>query len=78
MVKNPPANAEDTGDSGLIPGSGSSSGGGNGNPLLSSCSKNPMDRAAWWTTAHGVTKSPTGLSDCAHMHGLSGKSCLLS
>ena len=34
MVKNPPANAEDTGDSGLIPGSGSSSGGGNGNPLF--------------------------------------------
>ena len=24
--------------------------------------KNPMDRAAWWATVHGVTKSWTGLS----------------
>ena len=34
MVKNPPANA---GDTGLIPGSGKSPGEGNGNPLLYSC-----------------------------------------
>ena len=33
MIKNPPANAGDTGDAGLIPGSGRSPGGGNGNPL---------------------------------------------
>ena len=33
VVKNPPVNAEDTGDSGLIPGSGRYPGGGNGNPL---------------------------------------------
>ena len=33
MVKNLPANAGDTGDMGLIPGSGRSPGGGNGNPL---------------------------------------------
>ena len=32
MVKNPPANAVDVGDTGLIPGSGRSPGGGNGNP----------------------------------------------
>ena len=33
MIKNPPANAEDAGDSGSTPGSGGSPGGGNGNPL---------------------------------------------
>ena len=33
MVKNPPANAGDIGDAGLIPGSGRSLGGGHGNPL---------------------------------------------
>ena len=33
MVKNLPAIAADAGDVGLIPGSGSSLGGGNGNPL---------------------------------------------
>ena len=33
MVKNPPVSAGDTGDTGLIPGSGRSPGGGNGNPL---------------------------------------------
>ena len=33
VVKNLPASAGDTGDVGLIPGSGRSSGGGNGNPL---------------------------------------------
>ena len=32
-VKNPPANAGDIRDAGLIPGSGRSPGGGNGNPL---------------------------------------------
>ena len=44
MVKNPPANA---GDSGLIPGLGRSPGGGNGNPLQYSCLEDPMDRGAW-------------------------------
>ena len=43
MIKNLPANA---GDAGLIPGSGQSSGGANGNPLLYSCLENPMDRGA--------------------------------
>ena len=33
MVKNSPAKAGDTRDLGLIPGSGRSPGGGNGNPL---------------------------------------------
>ena len=33
VVKNPLVNARDTGDTGSIPGSGRSPGGGNGNPL---------------------------------------------
>ena len=33
VVKNPPASGGDTGDMGLIPGSGRFPGGGNGNPL---------------------------------------------
>ena len=54
-----------TGDAGhmdLIPGSGRSPGGGNGNPSQHSCLESPKDRRARWTTVHGVTKSPTGLS----------------
>ena len=56
MVKNPPANAGCTIDSGMIPGSGRSPGGGNGNPLQYSHLKNSMDRGAWWATVQGVTK----------------------
>ena len=48
---------------GLIPGSGRSSGEGNGNPLQYSCVENPMDREAWWATVHGVAKSRTRLGD---------------
>ena len=43
------------GDMGLIPGSGSSPGEENGNPLQYSCLINPMDRGAWRATVHGVT-----------------------
>ena len=32
-------------------------------PTPVSCLENPMDRGAWWTTVHGVTKSQTRLSD---------------
>ena len=37
-----------------IPELGRSPGEGNGNPLQYSCLENPMDRAAWWATVHGV------------------------
>ena len=47
MVKNLPANAGDTRDVGLIPESGRSPGGGNGNPLQYSYLGNPMGRGAW-------------------------------
>ena len=46
VVKIPPAKAGDTEDSGLIPGSGRSPGGGHGNLLQYSCLENPMDRGA--------------------------------
>ena len=44
------------GEPSSIPGSGGSPGEGNGYLLWCSCLGNPMDRGAWWTTIHGVTK----------------------
>ena len=57
MVKNPPAKAGDRRDSGSIPGSVRSPGGGRGNPLQYYCLENPMDRGARWVTVHGVKES---------------------
>ena len=57
MIKNIPANAGDSRDVGLIPGSGRSLGEGNGNPLQHSCLENSMDRGAWRVTVHGVVKA---------------------
>ena len=48
-----------TGDLSSIPGWGRSPGIGNGNPLQNFCLENSMDRGAWGTTVHGVTKSRT-------------------
>ena len=61
MVKNPPANAGDIGDTSSVPGLGRSSGGGCGNPHQSSCLENPLDRGVWWAMVHRVTKSQTRL-----------------
>ena len=58
-VKNPPANAGDTRDAGLIPGLGRSPGVGNDNPLQYSCPKNSIHRGAWRATVHGVSESDT-------------------
>ena len=41
---------------------GMETGEGNGNPLQCSCLENPMDRGARQSTAHGVAKSWTRLS----------------
>ena len=49
MVKN-------AGDVDLTPGSGSSSGEGNGNPLQYSCLESPVDRSAWWAAVHGIAE----------------------
>ena len=51
------------GDPGSIPGLRISPGERNGYPLQYSCLENPMDKGAWWATAHGVAKSQTRLSD---------------
>ena len=59
MVKDPPANAGDTGDVGSIPASGRSPGTGNGNPLQYSCLENFKDRGALWAVVHGVAKGRT-------------------
>ena len=56
MVKNPSANAKDIRDSGSIPGSGRSPGGGNGNPFQYSCLENFINRGALQATAHGVAE----------------------
>ena len=60
--------AYNAGDLGLTPGSGRSSGEGNGNPLQYSCLENPKDRRAWWATVHWVAKSRTRLSDFTSLH----------
>ena len=53
VVKNLPANTEDTGS---IPGLGRSPGEGNGNLLQNSCLGNPTDKGAWRATIHSVVK----------------------
>ena len=56
VVKNPPANAGDIRDAGLITGSVRSPGGRHGNPLQYSCLENPMDREAWGLKSMGSQK----------------------
>ena len=63
VVKNPPANAGDRRDSGLIPGLGRSLGGGHGDPLQYSCLENPMGRGAWQAVIHRVAKTWTWLKE---------------
>ena len=53
LVKNPPANAGNIRDTGSIPGSGRSPGGGHGNAPQYSFLENPVDRGAWRTTVLG-------------------------
>ena len=63
VVKNLPANAGGTRDTGLFPGLGRSPGEGNGNPLQYSCLENHKDGGAWQARVHGITKNQTRLSD---------------
>ena len=86
MVKNLPANAGDVRDTGSIPASGRSPGGGHSNSLQYSCLENPMDRGAWRAVAHRVSQSQTRLKQFsmhAYMHtglewGKGGKRTLLN
>ena len=52
VVKNLPANVENIGDVGSVPGSRRSLGVGNSNQLQYSCLENSMDRGVWWATVH--------------------------
>ena len=65
VVKSLPANAGDARDTGSIPGSGRSLGGGNGSPLQYSYLENPMDRGAWGLQSIG-SQSQAWLSDWVH------------
>ena len=60
-VRNLLANATDTRDTNLIPGSGRAPEGGHGNPLQYSWLENPLARGAWWSVIHAVAKSRTHL-----------------
>ena len=64
VVKNPPANAGDARDAGLIPELGRSPGGGNGSHLQYSCLENSMDGAI----VHGVSESDTTKQLGVHRH----------
>ena len=76
MVKNPPANAGYTGYMGLIPESGRSPGGGNGNPLWYSYMGNPTDRGVWQATAsRGSQRAKHNENAC--MHTRSVWACML-
>ena len=59
MVKNLPVKAEEVRDMGLIPGSGRSPRGGNGNSFQYSCMENPMDREAWRAIVYRIAKNQT-------------------
>ena len=61
------ASAYNAGDLGSIPGSGRSPEEGNGYPLQYSYLENPMDRGAWWATAHRLSQSDNDQSHLAHM-----------
>ena len=55
VVRNLPANAGDSRDTGLILESGRSPG--VGNPLYYTCLENSMDRGAWRAIVYGIAKS---------------------
>ena len=75
VVKNPPANAGDVRDMGLIPGSGRSPGGGHENPLQYSCLERRTEEPAGGreeggaATIYRVAKSWTQLKQLStHAH----------
>ena len=59
--KEPACNAQDIRDTGSIPGSERSPGGGHGNPLQYSCLENPVEGGAWWAIVHRAAQSQTRL-----------------
>ena len=68
VIKNPPANAGDLRDTGLIPGSGRSTGGKYGNPLQYRWLENAMNTGAWGATVHRVVKRRPRLKRLSTAH----------
>ena len=73
VLKNLPANVGAAGDMSSIPGSGRSSGVGNGNLLHYSCLENYMDRGAWWDNSPWSCKESDttewlNTHTCTHTH----------
>ena len=64
VVRNPPTNAGDKRDAGLILGLGRPLGVGNANQLQYSCLKNPMDREAWKAMVHAMLCYAKSLQSC--------------
>ena len=77
MVKNTPVDAGDTGEAGLIPGSGRCPGRGHGSPLQYSCLENPINRGASWAPVLKVTKSQTQMKHLSvHAHPLGSEEAM--
>ena len=73
MVKNYPVNTGDIIDTSLNPVSGTSPGGGNGNPLQYSCLENPVDKrslAGYSPRGHKASDMTEGLSTTQHSKAL--------
>ena len=73
VEKNPPVSAGDIRDTGSIPGSGRSPGGGHSNPLQCSCQENPTGRGAWWLQSMESQRVRHDWSDLAGTHA---RTCL--
>ena len=67
MVKNLPVNVGDVRDVRLIPGSGRSSGVGNGNALQYSCQENSMDTGAYSPRGHKESDMTGRMSRHSHI-----------
>ena len=68
VVKNLPAREGNIRDTGSIPGSERSPGGGNGNPFQYSYLQNALNRGAWQSTDYGSQRVRHYWSDWACMH----------
>ena len=68
VVKNPPANTGDVRNTGSIPISERSPGGGHSNPLQYFCLQNPVNRGPWQATVHRVSQSQTRLKRLSSAH----------
>ena len=78
VVKNPPANAGNSGDEGSIPESGRSPGGENSNPFQYPCLGNPVDRGTWQATQSKGRKESDVTKQRSKQHTTTLEPCLHS